>query len=277
MRPGLRVFALLLVVGGSIASLAGCGRNEAGSVLAPTGVRPAPAEWLGSVTGLIFFDPLNTPDLAAPPYPPTRVELFMGGVLTAVDSLEPGSRSFYFPHVAPGDYSIVVRSRVFFSRSRGGIIVRERALDIGNVTLTLNPLALENAVYVAGAIPGLGTDQIPFATGILEGSGFGIWTYPNLFWDPVVIPAGTYRFKFVTDESSTDANLIGWGGNSADTLVVPVTSQPAFKGSGPATDLVVRFPDTGTYAFTLDERRQRFSIELVPSATGAGPLSVNRR
>ena len=271
MKPHFRIVVLLPGAGASLALVPGCGRNDAGMVLAPTGVRPGPGEWLASVTGIIYFDPANTPDLAAPPYPPTRVELFSGGTLAAVDSLEPGSRSFLFPHVAPGDYSLVVRSRVFFAKSRAGITVREAPLDIGNVTLTLNPLALENAIYVAGGIPGLGADQIPFATGILEGSGFGVWTYPNLFWDPVQIPAGTYRFKFATDESSTDEDLIGWGGNSADTLQVPLTDQLTTEGRGPATDLVVRFPVTGFYAFTLDERRQRFSISLVPPAPGAGP------
>lgn len=271
MRPRLRILVTWFVLAAALA--AGCGRNEISTVLAPTGIRPAPDSWPGSLTGAVFFDPVNTPDLGAAPFPPTRVELFFGSEVVAVDSLDAASRVYRFTGLAPGSYSIVARSTAFFANSRGGLPVREGELDAGNITLSLNSLALSNNVYVAGSIPGLGVDELLFGTGIMDANTLGIWTYPNSLWPPVELPAGTYRFKFVTDESSTLANLIGWGGDPSDTLTVPVTNALAIRGSGPATDIVVRFPTTGTYAFTFDERRQRFSIALLPPA----PASRSRR
>ena len=270
VRPRLRT---ALLAAWSVLALAGCGRNDASTLLAPTGIRPAPASWPGSLTGAVFFDPVNTPDLGSAPFPPTRVELFFGGSLVAVDSLAPASRNYLFEGLAPGSYAIVVRSAAFYANSRGGLPVRDGELDAGNITLTLNPTLFSNSVDVMGSMPGFGTDQFGWGTTSLDQNVLGVWTYPNDLLPPTGIAAGTYRLKFVTDMSSTDANLIGWGGSSSDTLTAPVTHHPAVRGSGPATDLVVRFPVTGTYAFTLDERRQTFSIAPLPP----GPAFGNRR
>lgn len=266
-----RLPALALVLAFAAFAAAGCGRNDAATLLVPTGIRPAPGSWPGSLTGAVFFDPVNTPDLAAPPFPPTRVELFLGSTLVAVDSLDPGSRNYLFTGLAAGSYSIVVRSAAFYANSRGGLPVREGRLDAGNLTLTLNPLLLSSTVFVTGTMPGFDADQIMFGTTLCNENTLGVFTYPGDFAVPSEIPAGTYRLKFVNDQSSTGANLIGWGGSPAETLSTPVTNHLAVYGSGPSTDLVVRFATTGYYAFTLDERRQRFSIELVPPAPAAGP------
>lgn len=271
MRKLPTVLATLLALSAALALAAGCGRNEAGTLLAPTGIRPAPSSWPGGLTGSVFFDPTNTPDLGSPPFPPTRVELFSGANMVAVDSLEPGSRNYLFSGLAPGSYSIVVRSSAFFANSRGGLPVRDGLLDAGNITLTLNPSVFSNSVDVMGSMPGFGTDQFGWGTTSLDQNVLGVWTYPNDLLPPTPIPAGTYRLKFVTDMSSTDANLIGWGGSSSDTLVAPLSDRLAVRGSGPATDLVVRFPATGTYAFTLDERRQTFSIAALPPVPATGP------
>jgi hypothetical protein len=254
--------AVVLVAG------AGCGRNKPGTVLAPTGIRPAPATWPGSLTGAVFFDPSNTPDLGAPPFPPTRIELHSGATVVAVDSLEPSSRNYLFTGLAPGTYSVVASSSAFNTTTRGGLPVHEDRLDAGNLTLTLNSASFSNGVDVMGSMPGFDTGQFGMGTTSLDQNVLGVWTYPNSLLPPTDIPAGTYRLKFVTDMSSTDNNLIGWGGSPGDTLTVPVVNALAVRGSGPATDLVVRFPATGTYAFTLDERRQRFSIALATPSPG---------
>jgi hypothetical protein len=165
---------------------------------------------------------------------------------------------------------VVVRSRVFDPASRGNLPVRDEELDMGNLTLHLDPSLLEVAIYVIGTMPGFDADQILFQTTVLGNNGYGVWTYPSDLSLPIDIPAGTYRLKFVTDESSTNGHLIGWGGNPADTIQVPVTEHAATFGSGPATDIVAHFPVSGLYAFTLDERRQTYSIALqVPGPAGA--------
>lgn len=267
MRATLRILAGALALAAALA--AGCGGNDPATLLTPTGIRPAPDSWPGSLTGAIFFDPVNTPDLVAAPFPPTRVELYQGTALVAVDSLEADSRNYLFTGVAPGSYSVVARSSAFFAASRGNLPVRDAQLDAGNLTLTLNSSSFSNYVEVIGTMPGFDAGQLGMGTTSLDQNSIGVWTFPNLLMPDIypypVIPAGTYRLKFVNDFSSTDANRIGWGGDPSDTLSAPVAHHRVIRGSGPATDLVVRFPVTGTYAFTLDERRQTFSVSLMPT------------
>ena len=271
MTRSARPLAVLLALAAALALGAGCGRNDAATVLAPTGIRPAPAVWPGSLTGLVEFDPTNAPDLSAPPYPPTRIELYRDGSFLVADSLEISSRSYGFGNLPSGSYSIVVRSSSFFANSRGGLLVRDYALDAGNLALTLNPAVFSNGVDVLGSMPGFGTDQIGAGTTSLDQNSLGVWTYPNALYPADNIAAGVYRLKFVTDASSTTNNLIGWGGSAAETLTVPIAGRRAIRGSGPATDLRIRFPVTGAYAFELDERRQTFSITSIPPAPAAGP------
>ncbi|MEO5618485.1 MAG: hypothetical protein ABIS67_11980 [Candidatus Eisenbacteria bacterium] len=266
-----RPLTALLVLAAALALGAGCGRNDAVTVLAPTGIRPAPAVWPGSLTGLVEFDPTNAPDLSAPPFPPTRIELYRDGSFLIADSLEISSRSYEFGNLPPGSYSIVVRSSSFFANSRGGLPVRDYPLDAGNLVLTLNPSVFSNGVDIIGSMPGFGVDQFGSGTTSLDQNVLGVWTYPNALYPAENIAAGVYRLKFVTDMSSTNSNLIGWGGSAAETLTVPVSGRRAVRGSGPATDLRVRFPATGAYAFELDERRQTFSIMAIPPAPAADP------
>jgi hypothetical protein len=261
--------ALPLFAGLTLSS--GCGRNDAATLLAPTGIRPAPTSWPGSITGSVFFDPAGAPDLATPPFPPTRLELYLGTALVAVDSLEPNSRNFLFEGLAPATYNMVVRSYVFDSLARGGLPVHEGQLDVGNFALILNktPSGLSPRIFILGSMPGYDTDGIQNGATWMDQGPDGCWAYPNSlgFYEPTVIAAGTYRLKFVNNENATtNSNLIGWGGSPSDTLTAPVTNHLAVLGSGPTTDLVVRFPVTGIYAFNIDERRQRFSIALIPPA-----------
>jgi hypothetical protein len=265
----------LLLAAAVLAAVAGCDGNKSSTMLLPTGIRPAPETWPGSLTGAVFFDPVNTPDLGSPPFPPTRVELYRGSELVGVDSLESDSRNYLFTGLAPASYSIVVRSSAFYPNSRGSLPVHEDRLDAGNITLTINPTSFSNSIDVMGSMPGFDTGQFYMGTTSLDQNVLGVWTYPNSLMPDLIpyvaIPAGTYRLKFVNDFSSTDSNLIGWGGNPSDTLAAPVTNHLAVRGSGPSTDIVVRFPSSGVYAFTLDERRQTFSIALTSLAPPARP------
>lgn len=264
MNGPRRFSVLLFALAAAVAMAVGCGRNDATSVLTPTGIRPAPGVWPGSLKGYVFFDPALAPELADAPFPPTRIELFSGSELVGIDSLEANSREFRFEGLPQGSYSVVVRSRVFDSNSRGGLRVRDGELDIGNVTLSLNTSFLEVALYVTGSMPGFDADQIWLLTTMLGSNGYGIWTFPSDLSPAIEIPAGTYRFKLVTDESSSNSNFIGWGWSPGDTLQVPVSNHPVVMGSGPASDIVARFPVTGYYTFTLDERRQTVSVSLLP-------------
>lgn len=266
-RAWLPLAALLL-----LAASTGCDRNPPGTALAPTGIRPAPAAWPGSITGLVFFDPVNTPDLAAPPYPPTRVELFSGSTLVATDSLAPASRTFLFTGVAAGEYSIVVRSAAFFANSLGGIRVNSLPVDAGNIRLAVNPGAFSAGMEIIGTIPGFRIADIqeglfPIDVNGLSATALGVWDYPSLDYpNGQAIAAGTYRFKFATLFPVSVTTMTGWGDASGATLTAPVTDHPAVLASGASTDIVMTFPTTGVYSFRLDERRQTFSVMYLHAA-----------
>ncbi len=276
-----RLAVRLLAVAAATLSLgfaAGCGRNRPGTVLSPSVLRPGPLVYTGQIVGAVLYDTLHTPDLASAPYPPTRVELYdkqtKPATLLAVATLAPSSRVYTFKHVKPGVDSLYISSPIFYARSLTDVAASDGYVDAGSVMLTINPNSVANSMDVIGSIPGYAFDQLGMNTTTLLQNTLGIWDLSPtsfLFEPPPTIPAGTYRFKFVTSYASTATNLIGYGGSQAETLTVPVIGHAAILGSGPATDLVVRFPTTGDYAFTVDERRQRFSI--VVATAPASPFA----
>lgn len=254
-----------------VAAVAGCSRNRPGTLLAPTGYRPAPALWSGRVVGMLFFDPVNTPDLSTAPYPPTRVELWRyqpDTVLVAVDSLPSDSRWFEFPGLSPSaDYRVIVSSTVFYNAAAYGIHVNESTVDAGNITLHVNPAATASGMEIIGTMSGFRIADLveymfPIDVTELYSSALGVWDYPNLDYEALPITAGTYHFKFATLFPTVVTNITGWGNPSGGTLTAPVTDHRAVFGSGNATDIVMTFPTTGVYKFRLDERRQTFSVSF---------------
>lgn len=271
------ILALLAAMALTAALLAvvGCGSNSPSSLLVPTGIRPAPLTPTGGLFGFIAYDTVTYVGLGTPPYPPTTVQLFRNAI--AVDTVVTGgnSRRFEFSNLAPGDYSIVVRAHAFRPGGFGLFRVVDLARDAGNLSLGPNTTdSLASTVYVIGDMPGYTVDEINTFSTYCDGAVVGVWTFPNVLFTPVEITAGTHRVKFVTDASSTAGNLIGWGSDSSTTLSIPAINVPARFGAGPATDIVANFPSTGVYAFTFDERRLVFSINLV---TGPTPATSRER
>ncbi len=250
--------------------LSGCGKNSPSSLLVPTGIRPAPAVPTGGLFGFLVYDTLNYVGLSSAPFPPATVELFTGA--TPVDTVAVGgaSRRFEFSNLPPGDYSMVVRSHAFRPAGFGLFRVVDASRDAGDLGLTANTTdSLASIVYVIGDMSGYTVDELSTFSTYCDAALVGRWTFPNEFFPPVEITAGTHRLKFVTDASSTTGNLIGWGGDGAMTLTVPIVNAPARFGSGPSTDIVVNFPSTGVYAFTFDERRLTFTIVPAPVPAAA--------
>ena len=240
----------------------GCGRNKPGLVLAPTGLRPVPAVPSGGIWGDLTFDPTHYTGLDQAPFP--RAEIILLSLSGQhVDSLVmPGdSRRFEFDHVAPGHYSITVRNHAFKLAAFGSFFVSTWVQDVGDKALAANYDSLANECYVIGAMPGFSTAELSSGSTFMDQNDVGVWTYPGGM-GATPVPAGTYRFKFVTDASSTTNHLIGWGGDSTQVLTAPVTNAPLRRGTGPVSDLKVTFPTSGTYLFTFDERRLTFSITL---------------
>jgi len=203
------------------------------------------------------------------------VQLFLGS--TPVDTVAVGgaSRRFEFSNLPPGDYNVVVRSHAFRPAGFGLFRVVDASRDAGDLGLTANTTdSLASIVYVIGDMPGYTVDELNTFSTYCDAANVGQWTFPNVFFPPVEITAGVHRLKFVTDGSSTAGNLIGWGGDGATTLTLPIVNEPARFGSGPSTDIVANFPSTGVYAFTFDERRLTFTI--VPAPTSAPAASRTR-
>lgn len=261
-RP--RVLALLALFA-LAALLPGCGKNGASHLLVPTGIRPAPTDSSGVVFGYVRHDSVLYPDLVGAPYPPTVVELRHNGELVATDTASGAKREFRFGRLPAGLYSVNATAHGFFGSPTLAVSLLEGTRDAGDLFLRARPESLNSATFIIGTMPNYTVDDafMMFST-IMDQNVLGTWSYPNSLFPATPIAAGTYRFKFVTDFSSTPSQLIGWGGDSTVTLTAPVTNSPVRFASGPAQDIKVTFPTSGDWAFTLDERRLTFSITPAP-------------
>jgi hypothetical protein len=246
------------------ALVAGCEPNTADSFLIPTGIRPPLENPTASVTGVVLYDPGQYPDLGTAPFPATVVDLVGSGVVVQSDTTGGPSAGFQFERVQPGTYTITARAAGFLSASINGVTVREAGVDAGNVTLPTNPSAYDYLIGLVGTMAGYDVDN--YYANLLESSALGLWTTSF----PVDLPAGTTRFKFVTDPSIPD-DLPGWGGDTTQVIPAPVTHAPVTFASGPARDLKVSLATAGSYYFQLDARRQTFS--LIPPDAAANVLA----
>jgi hypothetical protein len=276
-RVQWRRFLVAALAAANLLALAGgCERNRAGLLLAPTGVRPAPAVPTGGMWGYLFYDLTHYVGLDTAPFPPTRVTVSSQAGLVVDSLLLDGSTSrFEFDRLPPGKYTIGVRSHAFKPGSFGPYTVSTEVRDVGNLGLISSGDSLAGTVYVIGTIPGFSTDEFFTYSTLMDQNDLGVYTYPSVLGSNPV-PGGTWRFKFVTDASSTMAHLIGWGGDSTQVLTVPIVNQPVRWGTGPVSDLKVTFPATGTYLFTFDERRLTFSISLAPAPARPGLAAFRR-
>ena len=264
LRASLAAAALLLAIA------TGCGRNSPSTLLVPTGFRSGSAVPNGAVFGFVVYDPTNTPDLSVAPFPRTIAVLEKSGTAVRSDTLSIDSTRFHFEGVAPGTYTVRILASAFLVNLKPNLKVRDQRVDAGNITVQLDNAFLNTIqCFLTGNIPGFGLDQVVTYESSLDQNQLGIWTYPNGLYAGAPIPAGTYRFKVITDVSSTLSNLVGWGSTAAETLQVPFSNLRVARSSGPASDLFARFPATAVYQITLDERRQALTIVPAPIASAA--------
>ncbi|OGF13022.1 MAG: hypothetical protein A2W00_11915 [Candidatus Eisenbacteria bacterium RBG_16_71_46] len=253
-RAAGAVLALLVVLA------PGCGRNRVADLLVPTGIRPRPAIGSGAISVRLFYDPVRYPDLTLPPFPPTTVKLQLAGIALDSTTLDGSTNVVTFDSLQAGSYLMTSSAFLFFSASLGPIAVTDQLVDAGDDTLTLNPAKVRSTVHLVGDFNGFPSD---FPDSIsMEQNSVGVWTYPNIDYPAQTIQPGTYRLRFVTDFSYD--NPTDYGGSEAVTYTVPVLNATTRLVSGPGTDLKIRVVTTGPYRFTLDERRQTFSVEPIP-------------
>lgn len=242
------------------AALAGCGRNKASHLLVPTGIQPAPPDSAGVLFGFTRHDSLVYAGLEGSPFPPCVITLSKDGTALAADTTTGLDREFRFSQLPAGTYLLTAQSHAF-AGAAAVVLTDGRAIrDAGDLYLPARPESLNALTSVVGRMPGFAIADMRARRSWMVQNPAGLNTYPNLTFPPTSIAAGTYRFKFVTDFSSTATRLIGWGGDSTVVYTAPVTNARVRYASGPAEDLKVTFPTSGVWAFTLDERRLTFSI-----------------
>ena len=261
------------------ALLIGCERNAATPYLVPTGVRPRLTSPPGGVLGVLHYAPATRPDLAAAPFPPTRVELLRGkdSTLVAIDSLATSTNVFRFAGLQPGPYLLQAIVRGFNKSPLAPVSVLASVRDVGDLTLSINSLAYSAVVGLIGDMPGYDYDNYYFNT-FNSPEEIGVFIFPSdLHSDATVaVTAGIHEFMFVTDNSFSN-DLIGWGGDSSEVLTPPLVNHRATFGHGPAHNLKVNFPTTGNYTFALDEARQTFTVTLATAAQNAHTQQYSRR
>lgn len=270
----------LALLGATVAALIGCGKNLPTSVMVPTGYRPGTPP--GALVGGIAFDTLNY-SFSGAPYPPVRIELHTFhhdtlGPLVASAVAGGDSRSFAFTGLMPDSYMVQLRAHAFAARDFGPFRVELGPVVTGAVFMPAQIESLPAQTFVVGTMPGFSVDDafLNYSTA-MEQTPVGQWNYPDPLFGYTPIAAGTYRFKFVTDFSSTPTHLIGWGGDSTVTLTAPVSNVRVRYASGPAEDIKITIPTTGNWAFTLDERRLTFSIAPAPATAAIAARARTHR
>ncbi len=222
----------------------------------------------GSISGQLEFDPALFPDMAAAPWPPVKVQLYQGGILQEEFTTSRTDRTFSFGNLPAGDYKVRADANLFAPDS-ADVTVSAGNVDAGTLTLAADFNELASDMHVAGDFNDFTlADSTRMAlTAIPQGSTQLVWQYTPSH----PIAAGTYNMKFVTDAAFD--NPTDYGGDESQTIQVPVTNAPTSLVSGFGTAIKLQFTAAGTYLFTLDERRQTFSIETAP----APRLSAGRR
>ncbi len=201
----------------------------------------------GSITGTAAFS-----GIASAPFPRAVVRLFRAGSDTALTqtTTDASTRAFKFQALANGVYDLEVSAPCYITETRTNVSVSGSPTDVGTVSLAAGSSSF-TTIQLAADFTSFDLGQAPAMT---EGANC-VWT------DTVTVAAaGTFNMKFVTDGAFDTPK--DYGGDESQTLDLP-GSYPVRQVSGTGTALHIRFANPGAYAFSLDERRQTFTVTLV--------------
>jgi hypothetical protein len=226
--------------------------------------------------GRVLYDPVQSPDVDAAPFPITVVELFESGALVGGYTLDRDTDAFAFDSLPPGQYTVVAQPRLYMRSSLPPVRVVDRPVDVGDLVAPLDFNQVAVSIHIFGSFD----ENAVFADTLgLQQSRLGVWFGPNV--DPffgkegeippdtaLTLPAGEHRLRFVTNFDTERY----YGGEPGVVVDAPVTDAPLRLNGG---DFTVRIPETGRYRFTLDERRLTVTLEHLPPIGARAQRSVS--
>jgi hypothetical protein len=209
----------------------------------------------GGIHAGLAFDPFTLP-ITTPPYPPVTAKLYWGSEQLDSLLLSTGADVLDLADLDQAGYRLVLSSPLYTTVDLP-VSVGTSVADLGTLNLTFDFNLLASAVNVAGDFNGWSATALSAdLTGDLS------WSVTTT----TPIAAGTHDLKFARNGSFVDP---AYGGDPATTLTAPVVNQPTqlVGGGGTSANAIrVSFPTTGNYTFTLDERRQVFSLQATGTA-----------
>jgi hypothetical protein len=214
-----------------------------------------PATLPGGIHATLAFDPFTLP-ITTPPYPPVTARLYWDSERLDSLLLSTGADGLDLADLDRADYRLVLSSPLYTTVDLP-VSVGTSVADLGTLNLTFDFNLLASAVDVAGDFNGWTATALP-----ADLTGELAWSVTTT----TPIAAGTHDFKFARNGSFVDP---AYGGDPATTLTAPLVNQPTHLvgGGGTSTNAIrVSFPTTGNYTFTLDERRQVFSLQATGTA-----------
>jgi len=215
----------------------------------------------GGIHATLAYDPSTLP-IATAPYPPTTAKLYWG--TARLDSLliPTSGNSLDLSDLDQATYRLTLSSPLYPTVDLP-VTVGSGVTDLGTLNMVFDFNLLASTVNVAGDFNGWSASALP-----TDLNGDLAWTVTT----STPITAGVHDFKFARYGGFVDP---AYGGDPGTTLTVPFANQPTrlVSGGGTSTNAIrASFPATGNYTFTLDERRQVFSIVAAPA-----PQSSPRR
>ncbi len=201
----------------------------------------------GGISGTVSFAGLSTG-----PYPQATVDLYQGTATTPLATVKSHAttRVFSFQTLPNGTYKVEISSPCFVKETRSGVTVAGANVDLGSVTLAAGTSAFTK-IQIVGEFTSWDAGEAPQM----------VQAPPCVWTATVPITAdmiGTPKFfKFLTNGVFDNPKDYGGDENTLLTLPGTFSIRPV---SGQGTALKVQFPGPGTYVFTLDERRQQFTV-----------------
>jgi hypothetical protein len=200
----------------------------------------------GGISGSIAFG-----GLSSAPYPIARIEAYAGTTLAGSTTTDPTTRAFALEGLAAGTYRLVAAASCFATVELGSVVVSSGAVDVGELAMAGSGSAFTTIDLVGGF--NLFT---PGADPMVQASNC-LWTRDRF------ISAGVYQIKFLTDGVYDTPPDYGWD----DTVTYDVPGGGSVRPvSGPGTNIRISVANSGTYRFILDEKLQRWEVQLVTPA-----------